>query len=179
MAKGALNVLSKNDSGFYLMIEGGAIDRAAHSNQTGRLIEEFIDFNNTVGMVVDWTRANGGWEENLVIVTSNHGNGLIFGAQSQTIPFRDVFGIQAGLAPAIRWHTTNHTNETVPLYAKGAGSELFHQCAHNLGGSFGMAIHSTDVFRVMQGAVVPEPSGLLALGGALVGMISLVRRQNG
>lgn len=179
MARGALNVLSKNESGFYLMIEGGAIDWAAHGNQTGRLIEEFIDFNNTVGMVVEWVGANGGWEENLVIVTSDHGNGLIFGAQSQTIPFRDVFGVRAGLVPAVRWHSTDHTNETVPLYAMGAGSELFHQYAYNLGGSFGMAIHSTDVFRVMQGAVVPEPSGLAVLGSTLAGTFLFAGRRRG
>ena len=44
MALGALNVLDADPDGFFLMIEGGAIDWAAHDNQPGRLIEEVVAF---------------------------------------------------------------------------------------------------------------------------------------
>ena len=39
MTRGALNVLDSDRDGFFLMIEGGAVDWAAHANQTGRTIE--------------------------------------------------------------------------------------------------------------------------------------------
>ena len=40
MTTGALNVLDNDEDGFFLMVEGGAIDWAGHANQSGRLIEE-------------------------------------------------------------------------------------------------------------------------------------------
>ena len=54
MTKGALNVLDNDKDGFVLMIEGGAIDWAAHANQTGRTIEEEMDFNASVEAVIAW-----------------------------------------------------------------------------------------------------------------------------
>ncbi len=44
MTKAALNVLDDDPDGLYLMIEGGAVDWANHSNQPGRMIEEFDGF---------------------------------------------------------------------------------------------------------------------------------------
>ena len=49
---GALNVLEQDEDGFFLMVEGGAIDWAGHANETGRTIEEETDFNNAVGAVI-------------------------------------------------------------------------------------------------------------------------------
>ena len=39
MGRAALNVLDNDPDGFFLMIEGGAVDWAGHDNQSGRLIE--------------------------------------------------------------------------------------------------------------------------------------------
>ena len=44
MTTAALNVLDEDPDGFFLMVEGGAVDWAGHGNQSGRLIEEEIDF---------------------------------------------------------------------------------------------------------------------------------------
>ena len=49
MTQGAINYLSKkNDKGFFMMVEGGAVDWAAHANQTDRIIEEQVDFNKAL-----------------------------------------------------------------------------------------------------------------------------------
>ncbi len=48
MALGAINVLDNNPDGFYLMIEGGAVDWASHENYTPRMIEEMVAFNEAV-----------------------------------------------------------------------------------------------------------------------------------
>jgi alkaline phosphatase len=44
MTEAALNVLDDDSNGLFLMIEGGAVDWAAHSNESGRLVEEMNDF---------------------------------------------------------------------------------------------------------------------------------------
>jgi alkaline phosphatase len=54
MTRAALNVLDNDPDGFLLMTEGGAVDWAAHAGQSGRLIEEQHDFDETVEAVVDW-----------------------------------------------------------------------------------------------------------------------------
>ena len=54
MALAALNVLDDDPDGFFLMVEGGAVDWACEENQKGRLIEEQIFFNQTVEAIVEW-----------------------------------------------------------------------------------------------------------------------------
>jgi alkaline phosphatase len=75
MTKAALNILDDDPDGLFLMIEGGAVDWASHANQSGRMIEEHIDFDNSVQAVVDWVQKNSNWGETLLIVTSDHETG--------------------------------------------------------------------------------------------------------
>lgn len=87
MARGALRSLAKdNTNGFFILIEGGAVDLANHAWQQGRMIEEQIDFNTTVEAVDHWVTTNGGWENNLVIVTADHETGLLFGPDAGGVP---------------------------------------------------------------------------------------------
>ena len=82
MTKGALNVLDANRKGFFLMVEGGAVDWASHANQPGRIIEEQVDFNEAVTAVCRWVRRNSSWDETLVIVTGDHETGYLWGPGS-------------------------------------------------------------------------------------------------
>ena len=54
MSAKALELLSQNDKGFFLMIESGLIDWAAHYNDTGTMLHEMLRFNETLGYVLDW-----------------------------------------------------------------------------------------------------------------------------
>ncbi len=82
MTKAALNILDDDPDGLFLMIEGGAVDWASHANQSGRMIEEHIDFDNSVQAVVDWVQKNSNWGETLLIVTSDHETGYLTGPGS-------------------------------------------------------------------------------------------------
>jgi alkaline phosphatase len=128
MSVGALNVLNQNPKGFFLMIEGGAVDWAAHSNLSGRMIEEQMDFNLAADAVVEWVERNGGWDDALVIVTADHETGWLWGPGSgpNTDPmWKPLVNNGAGRMPGMQWCSTGHTNTLVPLYAKGAGADLF------------------------------------------------------
>jgi len=62
------------------MIEGGAIDVAAHANNMYAMIGEMIDFNEAVQAVIDWVEdpSNGSdWNNTLVIVTGDHESGYL------------------------------------------------------------------------------------------------------
>ena len=72
MSAKALQVLSKNDKGFFLMIEAGLIDWAAHYNDTGLMLHEMVRINETLDYVLDWAKNR---DDTLIIVTADHTTG--------------------------------------------------------------------------------------------------------
>jgi alkaline phosphatase len=111
------------------MVEGGAVDWAAHANDTGRLVEEQVSFNEMVDSVVDWVEASSSWDETMVIVTSDHGNGLLLGPDAAEVSFQPVQNNGKGELPGVSWHTGSHTNELVLVWAEGKGAELLAEAA--------------------------------------------------
>lgn len=80
MTESALKVLSRDSDGFVLMVEGGAIDKAAHANEMNEMIGEVMDFNNAIQAVIDWVddpSNDSTWENTLVIVTADHETGYL------------------------------------------------------------------------------------------------------
>lgn len=138
----AINVLDDDPDGFFLMIEGGAVDWAAHSNQSGRMIEELMDLNKAVNKIADWIQQNSSWDETLLIITADHETGYLTGplsgtnyadsSNSGTPQWSPIVNNGKGILPGMEWHSGNHTNSLVPFYAKGAGSELFQKYADEL-----------------------------------------------
>lgn len=189
MTTGALNHLGKDEDGLFLMVEGGAIDWMAHANATGRLIEEMIDFNHSIGAAVDWVDAKSSWDETLMIVLTDHGNGALMGPDSDTIPFQPIVNNGAGVLPGFQWHSGSHTTENTLLWAHGAGSELFYD--YVLGTDFGLTdvlgfndgsyVDNTAVASVMSRAAgvtapIPLPAGVWLLGAGLAAL-GLARRR--
>jgi len=84
MSIGALNVLNQDPDGFFLMIEGGAVDWMGHANDMPRYIEDQVAFNLAVASVIDWVEENSSWDETLLIVTSDHECGGIWGEGTWT-----------------------------------------------------------------------------------------------
>lgn len=148
MTLAAINVLDDNSKGFFLMIEGGAIDWASHANQSDRLLEEFIDFNNAVDAVIDWVETNSSWDETLVIVTGDHETGLLWGPNSGGNVFNPIVNNGKGKVPGMEWHSTNHTNSLIAVYAKGAGSHMFHAYADEYDPVRGRFINNTEIPQV-------------------------------
>ncbi|MER2176431.1 MAG: alkaline phosphatase [Stenotrophomonas maltophilia] len=178
MTRGALGFLKqRSPQGLFLMVEGGATDWAAHTStcgtqwhygpctgepQYGRLIEESADFNNAVSAVVAWIEANGGWERNLLIVTADHDNSLPFGSSAQRVAFEPVINKGRGQMPGITFRPTgNHSNALVPLWAKGAGSELLRARVRGIDPGYrdhvklndGSYIDNTDVAAAVRAAL--------------------------
>ncbi len=173
MTKAAVHLLqtksrASGNKGFFLHIEGGAVDWAAHANQTSRLIEEQRDFNHCVRWVVSWIEKNGGWADNLLIITTDHGNGLPMGANSGVIPFQRLQPADVSGIPRVKWHSNKHTNELVPLFARGAGAEVFDSLVEGTDPYFarfypdwgktgfdGRYVDNTAVYKVLAAALAP------------------------
>ncbi len=157
-SKAALNALSKNPKGFYVMIEGAAIDFGGHDNNLARMIEEQIDFNRAVEAVVDWVNANSTWDETLLIVTADHETGQLWGPDAGLPANFDLpVNNGAGNLPTAAFCSGQHTNALVPIYSKGYGSEAFatqvdgtDPNAAAVWGIGGLYIDNTDIFTAMR-----------------------------
>lgn len=159
---GALNILNRDPDGFFLMVEGGAVDWAAHANDTGRIIEEQIDFTDAVRATMDWLAAHDLEERTLVIVLTDHGNGMPYGPNSDTIAFQPVENRGRGVLPGVLWHHPTHTRENTRLWATGPGAWALAErvrfedaglVRHTLHNDDGATIDNTDVFGAMRAAM--------------------------
>ena len=59
--------------GFFMMVEGGTIDHAAHSNDAATVVMQMVDFDRTIGRVRRFAREHPG--EVLIVVTADHETG--------------------------------------------------------------------------------------------------------
>lgn len=114
----AMEKLSKNENGFFLMVEGSQIDWGGHNNEGDYLIEELLDFDKAIGVALDFAAKNG---ETLVIVTADHETGGF------TLASKD--GDYNKINPV--FSTTGHSGTMVPVFAKGPGAELFNGIYEN------------------------------------------------
>jgi alkaline phosphatase len=128
VARAALNILDDDPEGLFLMIEGGAVDWASHDNQSGRMIEEMIEFEDTVQAVVEWVKTNSNWGETLLIVTGDHETGYLTGPDSDP-DWTPIVNNGAGNLPGMEWHRIEHTNRLIPLFAKGDAARMFRSFA--------------------------------------------------
>jgi len=156
MTRAALNCLDDDPEGFFLMIEGGAVDWANHANDPARMIEEQIDFLHAVEAVVAWVETHGGWSENLVILTADHECGLVWGPEADKVAFQPLEDRGAGKLPGMKHLSGGHTNSLVPLFARGVGSKRFvdlvegtDQQAARVWHFCGRYVDNTAVFRVI------------------------------
>ncbi len=77
MTAKAIEILSSNPKGFFLMVEGSKIDWAAHANDPVGLVSDIIAFDDAVKVALDFAKQDG---QTLVIAVTDHGNsGLSIG----------------------------------------------------------------------------------------------------
>ncbi len=189
MSLGALHMLDRDPDGFFVMIEGGAVDWMGHANNMSRYIEEQIDFNEAVAAVVEWVEAHSSWDETLLIVTSDHETGGIWGegtfetpggetrydpARDRFIEFRAVQDRGPGEIPGHQFASGNHTNDLAPLWAMGEGAsrfeafERFDLQAKALWGEAydwdGGYVDNTAIFHVMEAALSSGEADAAAQG---------------
>ncbi len=148
MALAAINILDNNPKGFALMIEGGAIDWAAHSNQPGRTIEEQIDFDQAVEAVVNWVETYSNWGETLLIVTGDHETGYLWGPGSNPT-WEPLVNNGAGVLPGMQFNSPNHTNSLIRMYAKGDDARWFRNMIAGEDPVRGMYVDNTSIAKVI------------------------------
>ena len=117
----AMQFLSKDNSGFFMMTEGSQIDWGGHENNDSYLISELIDFDDAVGKALDFAEKDG---NTLVIVTSDHETGGFTLAAKKKMredgsEYSDYSEIESTFS------TGGHSATLIPVFAFGPGSEKF------------------------------------------------------
>ncbi len=175
MTVAALEVLGKDKDGFWLMVEGGDIDWAAHDNNIDNLIGTMNDFDASVQAVIDWIKQNGGWRKNLLIVTADHDHYLTLndnfpellaqnGAEFLTDEDNPTLaGHFWGSDPNVKYGWGNHTNRMVPVYFQGGPATLsryigkgYKAYGFDVPGVPG-AVDQVHIFQAMKDAITAPP----------------------
>ena len=78
MTNKAIEVLNKDEDGFFLMVEGSKVDWAAHANNTVGIVSDILAFDEAVKAAVEFAKVDG---NTVVVVTTDHGNsGITIGS---------------------------------------------------------------------------------------------------
>ena len=127
MASIALDILLQHDDGFFLLVEGGRIDHAGHSNDIDRQLLETIEFSKAVQTVYERVSDT---DDTIILVTADHETG---GLRVHENKGQEKI-------PEISWSTGGHTVNNVPLYGWGKNAERVEGVMNN-----------TDLIKVVSG----------------------------
>lgn len=105
MSRKAIDILSKDEDGFFLMIEASQIDWGGHDNDAQYVLREVKDYDAAVKEVIDFAIEDG---ETLVVLTADHETG---GMTMQNSESEDEL--------TISWTTGSHTGIPIPMMAYG------------------------------------------------------------
>jgi len=73
MTNTALQILSRKEQGFFLLIEGALIDKYSHALDWERSVMDTIQFDKTVAQVKEWAAQR---NDTLVLVIADHSHGI-------------------------------------------------------------------------------------------------------
>lgn len=134
MTAAALEILEKDQDGFFLLVEGSQIDWANHRHNLPYQICEILAFDEAVKVVLDWINEEPSRKDNtLVIVAPDHETGgfAINGTKERNY--------EAGDLVDVGWTTKKHTAGDVLIWSQGPGSQ-----------HLGRAIDNTHIYKVMR-----------------------------
>jgi alkaline phosphatase len=160
MTQKAIEILSQDPEGFFLMVEEEGIDEMAHQSNAGLVIKAGQQLDEAVGVGQSFAQSD---PDTLVIVTADHETGSLAiedtneiqsdpaypnesgeGRTAEDGPFRVANSEKKFL---VDWTTTNHTAEDVPVTAMGPGGQ-------NLVGVY----ENTHIHDAMLGALLGSSS---------------------
>ena len=117
--KMAIDYFESKEKPYFLMVEGSYIDWGGHAEDPQMVIQEAVDFDGTIGSVLDSMDEN-----TLVVVTADHETGGVAIGKYYEV---DSSGARHEVPDtlSVSFNTDQHTASLVPVFAKGYGEEAF------------------------------------------------------
>ena len=127
-----LHQLSKDEDGFFMMYEEAYIDKHCHNNRAAEAYLAMVRFNQAIGLFMEYAFYN---PDTMVIITADHETG----------------GLQIAANGDFYYTSGSHTPVNVPVFAYGAGCEVFDgqtienvQIPKTIAAMFGVEITGTN-----------------------------------
>ena len=116
----AINLLSRNDRGFLLLIDDVHIDRASHAKNTKQIGAETIYFDKAIGVALEFAKK----EKNTLVIAVGgpEASGMVLvggNIQNQVV---EAEWVKTGMI---------HTGTMVPIFSDGFGAERFQGIMKN------------------------------------------------
>ena len=102
LAVEAINILSQDEDGFFMMLEGAHIDKRSHDCDGEEAMLAVLEFDRAVSAVLDFAEKDG---NTLVIVTADHETGFVTKINGK-----------------YEWTIGSHSGSDVPCFVYGADS---------------------------------------------------------
>jgi len=112
MTAKAIEILNKDQDGFFLMVEGSDIDGACHGNNASGSIQKTLLFDLAIKEAIEFALKD---KHTLVVVTADHETG------GMAVNGGSLDGNEVNVG----WTTGGHTAIPVPVYAFGPGASRF------------------------------------------------------
>lgn len=126
-----LDYLDNNENGFFLAVEGSAIDTKSHAGESEAMILELLAMDRAIEVALKWASNR---TDTAIIVTADHETGgLVVGP--------DANG--DNILSKLTWTTTTHTTNNVPFYAWGLSETDFPL--------LDSTIDNTDIYDIAMG----------------------------
>ena len=147
MTDKAIELLSQDSDGFFLMVEGGKIDWAAHAHDKVGVALELAAFNDAVRIAINYVNTH---DNTILIVTADHETGRLTVVSNNLSDDFPVFGLSEEQNRTLRidrannisvtWDTTGHSSIRVPIF--GLGSSFDTMTDND-------TIDNTNIFDIM------------------------------
>jgi len=148
MAAATLDTLDRANDRFFVMIEGGLIDLANHSEWLDAQVGEVSAFDDAVGVVLDWINSSAERKQHtLLIVLADHETGG-FGVMGSEVAGSEPLGAFTGgwtfvmPPPPPPNAVAGHTGSDTVIWSQGPGSA-----------ALGKAIDNTTIYQVVKGVL--------------------------
>ncbi|XP_070197902.1 alkaline phosphatase, tissue-nonspecific isozyme-like isoform X1 [Littorina saxatilis] len=112
MTRKAIEILQKNNKGFFLLVEGGRIDHGHHDNYAKRALEETVAFDDAVAVAMEMTGDN-----TLLVVTADHSH--VFNIAGYASRGNNILGLVDKVDEVQK--TVDNMPYTTLVYANGPG----------------------------------------------------------
>ena len=143
----ALEYLSQDEDGFFLMAEGAHIDHGGHNNDIKYMLEELLAFDDAVKAAVNWANDR---KDTVVIVVADHETGGL--KLDDDITHEKITNdYLTNLDSCFEWTTSGHTQTPVNCYISGTTVDLNKYQTDKPN-----QIKNTDVFLIMKSLIEPQ-----------------------
>ena len=121
----ALDKVSTNKNGFFIMYEEAYIDKHCHNNDIDKALAAVVRFNQAIALFMEYAFYH---PDTLVLITADHETGDLYPDEDGTLAY----------------HHDDHTSADVLIFAYGQGAEIFNgvnieniQIAHTIAAMMG------------------------------------------